>query len=55
MKVIAIRKQPFEVQTLTNVTEISVGSGTPTMITVNYGHDQTQTFNPDYYILQILL
>ena len=55
MKVIAIRKEPFEVQTLNDVTQISVGSATPTMITVNYGRDQTQTFNPDYYILQILL
>ena len=56
LKVVVIRKEPFEVQELTNVTQITVSDvGGVAMLTINYGRDLTQTFNTDFYIIQILL
>lgn len=55
MKVIAVSKEPFSVETLedaTSIAETSVGS--VTMITVTYGRDESKSYNPDNYLINIL-
>ena len=56
MKVVVIRKNPFECVTLEDVTHIQTTTvGSVPMISISYGHDQTALYNPTLYIIQLLL
>ncbi len=55
MKVIVVSKEPFSVETLedaTSIAETTVGS--VTMITITYGRSETKSYNPEYYLINIL-